>query len=339
MHLKIASFDTDTRPFLIAEIGNNHEGDHGRAYELVAAALDAGVDAVKVQVIDPPRLVNVAQAERIAQLSRFALPIEVFGEMAARTRKGGACFMASAFDVDSLARIAPFCDAIKLASGDLTFDLLLERAAALGQPMVLSTGMARMDEISHAVSLIERHLPAGHRLDERLALLHCVSLYPTTIEQANLLAISALQGRFGLTTGYSDHTLGIEAALVALGMGGRVIEKHFTLDKATSSFRDHALSADPAEMTRLATIVRNFGALQGDGEKGDAIADAAMAQAVRRSAVLARDLPAGAALAAADLDFVRPGGGISPADAPAIIGRRLASALARHTVLAPAHLA
>lgn len=335
--MKIASFDTDKRPFLIAEIGNNHEGDHGRAYELVAAALAAGVDAVKVQVIDPQRLVNVAQVERVAQLSRFALPIEVFGEMAARTRKGGACFMASAFDVDSLARIAPLCDAIKLASGDLTFDPLLVRAASLGQPMVLSTGMARMAEISHAVSLIEGHLPAGDRIDERLALLHCVSLYPTAIEQANLLAMSALRNRFGLTTGYSDHTLGIEAALVALGMGARIIEKHFTLDKATSAFRDHALSADPAEMTRLAAIVRNFGALQGDGEKGDAIADASMAQAVRRSAVLARDLPAGAALTAADLDFVRPGGGIAPADASVIVGRRLACAAARHTVLTPSH--
>jgi N,N'-diacetyllegionaminate synthase len=337
MHLKIASFDTDQRPFLIAEIGNNHEGDHGRAYELVAAALASGVDAVKVQVIDPARLVNVAQAERIAQLSRFSLPIEVFGEMSAQTRKGGACFMASAFDIDSLTRIAPFCDAIKLASGDLTFDQLLAHAATLGQPMVLSTGMSRMAEVAHAVDLIERNLPAGSRLDERLALLHCVSLYPTAIEQANLSAMSALRNRFGLTTGYSDHTLGIEAALVALGMGARVIEKHFTLDKATSAFRDHALSADPAEMTRLASIVRSFVRLQGDGEKGEAIADAAMALAVRRSAVSVRDLPAGVVLTAGDLDFVRPGGGIAPADASAIVGRRLARAVPRHTVLTPAH--
>ncbi len=336
--MKIASFDTAHRPFLIAEIGNNHEGDHGRAYELVAAALAAGVDAVKVQIIDPPRLVNVAQAERIAQLGRFALPIGVFAEMAERTRKGGACFMASAFDVDSLARIAPMCDAIKLASGDLTFDPLLARAAMLGQPLVLSTGMARMEEVAHAVRLIEQHLPAGSRLVDRLALLHCVSLYPTGIEQANLNAMTSLRNAFGLTTGYSDHTLGIEAALVALGMGAQVIEKHFSLDKATSAFRDHALSADPSEMSRLAKIVRNFGSLLGDGEKGDAIADAGMAQAVRRSVVCARDLPAGAALTLEDLDFVRPGGGIAPADATAIVGRRLAISVTRHTVLSPAHL-
>ena len=336
--MKIAAFDTEVRPFLIAEIGNNHEGDHGHAYELVAAALDAGVDAVKVQVIDPPRLVNLAQQERIAQLTRFVLPLEVFAEMAERTRRGGACFMASAFDTGSLARIAPLCDAIKLASGDLTFDPLLVAAAGLGKPMVLSTGMATLAEIAHAVGLIGRSLPTGLALPDHLALLHCVSLYPTQAAQANLGAIETLRSRFGLATGYSDHTLGIEAALVALGLGARILEKHFTLDKNRSSFRDHALSADPADMRRLATVVRAYRELLGDGEKGSAIADAGMAEAVRRSAVLARDLAAGARLASADIDFVRPGTGIPPGRAASLVGRILKVALPRHTVLRPEDL-
>ena len=336
--MRLGNLDTDVRPILIAEIGNNHEGDKGVAFALVAAALDVGVDVVKVQIIDPPRLVNIAQTERIAQLTRFVLPIDVFAEMAERTRRGGALFMASAFDTASLARIAPLCDAIKLASGDLTFDLLLAAAASLGKPMVLSTGMAKMGEIDHAVALIGRHLRTGISPSEALALLHCVSLYPTGLEQANLAAMHTLAERFGLTTGYSDHTLGIEAALVALGMGARVIEKHFTLDKAYSAFRDHALSADPGEMRRLAQIVRGFRQLRGDGQKGDAIADAGMAQAVRRSAVLARDLPAGAVLTLADIDFVRPGAGIPPAAAAGLAGRRLREAKARHAVLSPEDL-
>ena len=337
MLVRIGPFDTDTRPFLIAEIGNNHEGDPGQAFELVAAALEACVDAVKVQIIDPPRLVNIAQAERIAQLTRFALPLEVFARMAEQTRKGGACFMASAFDADSLSRIAPLCDAIKIASGDLTFDPLLAAAAAAGKPMVLSTGMARIEEIDHAVSLIGRHLHTGQQLETMLALLHCVSLYPTGLTQANLSTMHTLRDRFGLTTGYSDHTLGIEAALVALGMGARILEKHFTLDKAKSTFRDHALSADPLEMRRLAKVVRNFPALGGDGQKGEAIADAGMAPAVRRSAVLARDLPAGAKVTDADIDFVRPGGGIAPGAVKGIVGRKLKAAQPRHTVLSPEH--
>ena len=335
--MRIAAFDTDVRPLLIAEIGNNHEGDRGQALELVAAALDAGVDAVKIQIIDPPRLVNIAQTERIAQLTRFALPLEVFAEMAERTRRGGALFMASAFDVGSLTRIAPFCDAIKLASGDLTFDPLLEAAASLGKPLVLSTGMSNVEEIAHAVALIGYQLPSGKTLLEGLALLHCVSLYPTGLEQAGLATMNMLAKRFNLTTGYSDHTLGIEAALVALGMGARVIEKHFTLNKTQSAFRDHALSADPREMRRLAEMVRGFPQLLGDGEKNGSFADAAMAPAVRRSAVLSRDLPAGARLTQADLDFVRPGSGIPPADVASLIGRPLRSALTRHTVLSPEH--
>ena len=335
--MRIAAFDTDVRPLLIAEIGNNHEGDKGHALELVAAALDAGVDAVKVQVIDPPRLVNIAQTERIAQLSRFKLPLEVFAEMSERSHNGGALFMASAFDTGSLARIAPLCDAIKLASGDLTFDPLLMAAAALGKPMVLSTGMSDMEEISHAVALIGRHLPPGKSLAEALAVLHCVSLYPTDLAQAGLATIQTLGKRFDLTVGYSDHTLGIETALVALGMGARVIEKHFTLDKARSAFRDHALSADPGEMRRLAELVRGFRQMMGDGEKGGGFADAAMAPANRRSIVLARDLPAGSRLTQADLDFVRPGSGISPVDAAEVIGRTLQCALVRHTVLSPEH--
>ena len=337
--MRIGAFDTNTRPILIAEIGNNHEGDSGHAYELVAAALDAGVDAVKVQVIDPPRLVNIAQTERVAQLTRFVLPLEVFARMAEQTRAGGACFMASAFDIVSLSRIAPLCDAIKLASGDLTFDPLLAAAAEIGKPMVLSTGMARMEEIDHAVALLRRHLPSGQTMEARLSLLHCVSLYPTKLAQANLSTMHALRDRFGLTTGYSDHTLGIEAALVALGMGAQIVEKHFTLDKAKSAFRDHALSADPVEMRRLAQVVRNFPALQGDGQKGEVIADAAMAQAVRRSAVLVRDMPAGSILRPADIDFVRPGGGIAPGAAIELVGRALKVGVPRHTVLTPEHFA
>ncbi|MFN0161681.1 MAG: N-acetylneuraminate synthase family protein [Burkholderiales bacterium] len=330
--MRIGRFDSAARPILIAEIGNNHEGDAGHARELVAAALEAGADAVKVQVIDPPRLVNIAQAERIAQLGRFVLPLQVFVELAEQTRAGGAAFMASAFDVDSLAHIAPHCDALKVASGDLTFDALLVAAASHGPPVVLSTGMARMAEVARAVDVFAG-ATVTHPLEERLALLHCVSLYPTGPGQANLGAIGALAAAFGLPTGYSDHTLGIEAALVALGLGARIIEKHFTIDKARSAFRDHALSADPAEFARLAGVVRGYRELLGSGRKDEKIADAASAAAVRRSAVAARDLAAGTVLAAADLDYVRPGDGISPAHTATITGRHLRRALPRHAVI------
>jgi len=331
--MKIGDLDTAGRPILIAEIGNNHEGDRERAMALVDSALESGVDAVKIQIIDPARLVNISQQERIAQLSRFALPMETMAEMAARTRKGGALFLASAFDLDSLARIAPLCDAIKLASGDLDFHPLLAAAARLGKPVLMSTGMATLAEIRAAVDVIERNLPQRDELPARLALLHCVSLYPTQPGQANLRGMQLLSETFSLTTGYSDHTLGIEVALIALGLGARIVEKHFTLDKTRAGFRDHALSADPADMRRLAQAVRSFAEILGDGEKDDRIADRGMAAVARRSIVAIRDLPAGTRLRAEDFDFVRPGTGIPPSRLAEVTGKLLNKPLARHAML------
>ena len=331
--MNIGANDTDQRPLLIAEIGNNHEGDPAQALALVDAALEAGVDGVKIQVIDPSRLVNISQVDRIAQLARFRLTDDVIGAMAERTRKTGAWFMASAFDVGSHERVEPYCDAIKIASGDLNFHPLLAAVARIGKPIVLSTGMATLDEIREAVGVIGANLPAGMQLREQLALLHCVSLYPTAPEQANLNAMRLLSDTFDLTIGYSDHTLGIDVALLALGLGAKIIEKHFTLDKSRSSFRDHALSADPTEMRRLAVAVRSFDAVLGDGQKGEQIADRSMAAAVRRSIVAARDLPVGAMLAMADLDFVRPGGGIPPSGLTRVLGKTLRRGVSRHAVL------
>lgn len=328
--MKIGGLEPAREPLLIAEIGNNHEGDPAAARALAERALDCGAHIVKFQVIDPPRLVAAQETARLAQLARFRLPDEVFAEIAWLVRSRGGLFMASVFDVDSLQRVLPFLDAVKIASGDLDFDALVAAAARSGKPVVLSTGMATLPEIEHAVEVFRSSLPAGTQLGERLALLHCVSLYPTAPEQANLAAMATLRERFGLVTGYSDHVMGIEVASLALGLGAAIIEKHFTLDKNTSAFRDHALSADPAELARLAVLVRRAGAIRGAGTKDAGIADRAAAQAARRSIVSARDLEAGAVLGAADLDYLRPGGGLSPSRAREVIGRTLRRALRRH---------
>jgi N,N'-diacetyllegionaminate synthase len=334
----IGTYDTAARPLLIAEIGNNHEGDAGLALELADAAVEAGADAVKVQVIDPPRLVNVAEAARIAQLSRFRLAPEVFGEMARRVRTRGRLFFASVFDCSTLAEMQHDLDAIKIASGDLNFDPLLEVAAASGRPIVLSTGMSTMDEIVRAVGVIAAGTAAPLLLADRLAVLHCVSLYPTPLEHANLAGIVQIARRVGVTIGYSDHTLGTEAALVALALGARIIEKHFTLNKKQSSFRDHALSADPDELARLAAAMRTFDAMVGNGSREEVTSDAATRTAARRSIVAARALPQGTTLQPADLDYVRPAGGIPPSQARLLFGRRLRRALRHHEIIQQADL-
>jgi N-acetylneuraminate synthase/N,N'-diacetyllegionaminate synthase len=334
----IGGHDLNRQRLLIAEIGNNHEGDPQLALELVAAAAEAGVDAIKVQVIDPLRLVNRSQTERIAQLTRFRLPLAVLAQMAEAARARGVLFLASAFDTDSLTALAPLIAAVKIASGDLDFTPLLVCAAGLGKPILLSTGMATLAEVRTAVETIAAHRPAGDALAEQLVLLHCVSLYPAPLAEANLRAIATLREAFGLTVGYSDHTLGTEAAVAALALGARVIEKHFTLDKRRTTFRDHALSADPEDMARLAAAVHAYEAMLGGGAKEPSAAELEMAGAARRSIVAARDLPAGTQLSAADLDCVRPRNGMLPAAAASLIGRRLRAPLQRHDLVLESHL-
>ncbi|MEA3192946.1 MAG: N,N-diacetyllegionaminate synthase [Betaproteobacteria bacterium] len=333
--MKIGALDTDREVLLIAEIGNNHEGDPRAALALAERALDCGAHIVKFQLIEPERLVSVEQTERVKQLSRFKLPVSVYQDIARRVHERRGIFMASAFDVDTLAAILPTLDAVKIASGDLDFDPLLALAAKSGKPVVLSTGMATLPEIEHAVATFRAALPVGARLEERLALLHCVSLYPTQPEQANLEGIATLRNKFGLVIGYSDHVLGIDVALMSLGAGARIIEKHFTLDKNTSAFRDHALAADPGEMSRLAALVRGAKRIIGGGAKDDSIADRASARAVRRSVVAARALGEGTVLAAADFDYVRPGEGLPPTRAAELIGRKLRRSLRRHELIRP----
>ena len=324
--------DLTRERILIAEIGNNHEGDSNLAIEMALAAVEAGADAVKVQVIDPERLVHASQTQRIEQLNRFRLPIRTFEKMAETIHSKGALFMASAFDVDSLEAISPLLDAIKIASGDLDFHPLLIKAASLDKPMILSTGMHSLEEIQTSVDLIASSISPG-LLAERLALLHCVSLYPAPLADANLSTIQTLQETFHLTVGYSDHTLGIEAAVASLSLGARIVEKHFTLDKTRATFRDHALSADPADMRRLADVMHQYDAMLGSGMKVISDAEMEMGRAARRSIVAARDLPAGTILQLADIDCVRPRNGLSPSAVNRLIGKRLVTELGRHELI------
>ena len=329
----IREHDTAERPLLIAEIGNNHEGDPALAFELADAAMEAGADAVKVQIIQPERLVNVAEVERIAQLTRFRLDRAVFAEMARRVRARGGLFLASVFDCRTLSELAPELDAIKIASGDLDFDPMLEIAAASGRPVILSTGMSTMDEIERAAGIVKAALPTGVRLEDQLAILHCVSLYPTPLEDANLNAIVRIRERLRLTTGYSDHTLGIEAALIALSLGARIIEKHFTLDPTKSSFRDHALSASPGQLAALARAMHAYDRIVGTGGRDKVTADEPTRAVARRSIVAARRLGAGTVLQAEDLDYVRPAVGLPPSATRAVVGRRLKRELAMHELI------
>jgi len=320
--MRIGTFDTNQRVLVIAEIGNNHEGSAERALALVRAAAAAGADAVKVQTFRTEHFVNRRQADRFARLKSFELPIDAFAAVSTEARALGLLFIATPLDLHSAAALEPIVDAYKIASGDITFEPLLGTVAATGKPVILSTGASTLDEVDLAAARLRAAWPADAAAD-RLGILHCVSSYPAPIEEVNLRAIRTLADRCGATAGYSDHTLGIDAAVTAVAAGAAIVEKHLTLDKQFSDFRDHQLSADPQDLRDLVARIRQTERMLGTADKRVQPSEAEMRDAIRRSAVMARDGRAGEPLMADDVTWLRPAGGLTPGAERALIGRRL----------------
>jgi len=318
--VRIGEIDVRERVLVVAEIGNNHEGDYGRARELVAAAAEAGVPAVKMQTFRTERFVSSADPARVEQLRRFELTFDQFGELAELAHSLGLLFLSTPLDLESANFLAGVVDGFKIASGDNDFYPLIERVAASELPLVVSTGVSDLGQVERTVAAVE-----GVRSDARdsLALLHCVSAYPADPSQLNLRAIPFLAERFPYAIGYSDHALGSTAALAAVALGARIVEKHFTLEGIESDFRDHALSATPAQMGELVREVASLEQMLGSAGKEVDPGEAGINSAIRRSIAAAGDLEAGRTLAADDLMWVRPGTGLRPGHESELVGRTL----------------
>ncbi len=324
--MRIGDFDTDERVLIVAEIGNNHEGDVGLAEEMIRLAADAGADAVKFQTFRTEDYVSARDRERFDRLKSFELSADQFNHLAGTARRSGLLFLSTPFDLRSVACLAPLVDAFKIASGDNTFYPLLERVADVGRPMIISTGLATQDEIERAKQTVEARWERGS-VRQELALLHCVSAYPVPQDQANLAAIPTIRAAFECTVGYSDHTLGIEAAVLAVAVGARIVEKHFTIDRAYSEFRDHQLSADPAQLTALVHRVREVESMLGHGEIDVQPVESEARHTLRRSIVTRRALAPGDLIRGDDLTWVRPAGGLAPGEEALIVGRETCCAV------------
>lgn len=319
--MKIGNVDLDKDVLIVAEIGNNHEGDLALAEDLIARAAACGVQAVKFQTIVPERLVGPDQTQRLEQLRRFALSDAAHRRLHRAAANASVMFLSTPFDLGSVAMLDPLVPAFKVASGDNDFVPLLECIAKTGKPVLLSTGMTELAGVKAAMEPLRR-VWRETNADPGLALMHCVSAYPTPAVEANLRSILALAS-LGATVGYSDHTLGVGAPPLAVALGARVIEKHFTISHDHSDFRDHKLSANPAQLKELVERVREANILLGDGVKRVMPSETETAKAARRSIVAIRDLPAGHVLAWGDLTWLRPAGGLPPGREAALIGRRL----------------
>lgn len=314
--------------FIVAEAGVNHNGSLSIARRLVEAAVNAGADAVKFQSFRADRLVSRdcpkveyqkrgtnAGESHFEMLRRLELSPQAHRELISQCRRWGILFMSSPFDEGSADLLEDLgVLAYKIPSGEITNFPLLSHVARKGKPVILSTGMATLEEVEAAVRTIQE---AGNR---ELILLHCVSNYPADPADANLRAMQTMAAHFGLPVGYSDHTPGVEVALAAVALGACVIEKHFTLDKEMPG-PDHRASAAPEELAALVRGIRLVDSALGDGRKVPASSEIPMSAVIRKSIVAARNISTGTPLAADSLTAKRPGTGLSPALREQLLGR------------------
>jgi sialic acid synthase SpsE len=320
--------------FVIAEIGLNHDGDPSRALALVDAAASAGASAIKLQSLRANTLVAPERPAGRATLAHVAAPSlrEVFARyeldeaahraVAARARRHGLAWLSSPFDepaVDMLVRLD--CDALKIASGDITHHRLIACAAATGKPLVISTGLSTLEEVAAAVTCARE---GGAR---SLALLHCVSAYPTPDDQQNLAAIRTLATVFGLPVGLSDHTATAAGVAAAVALGASLYERHIKRSEADVVI-DAAVSSSPEA---LATIIATAAATQarlGSGRRAAQAAEQANRQGSRRALYATRDLAAGTIVSDADVIALRPEQGLSASRWRELTGTRLRRAVA-----------
>lgn len=314
------SCDQTNKVFIVAEIGNNHEGNFDLAMEMMEAAAKTGVDAVKFQTFIPEKYVSCEDSNRLERLNKFKLSNEQYLRLAKRARELNVIFFSTPFDLESAAFLNKIQPIFKISSGDNNFYPLIDEVASYKKPTIISSGLVNLDALKNIVNYWNR---IGGE-DKNLIIMHCVSGYPVPEDQANLRVISSLKNVFpNLIIGYSDHTIGIQACILSVAVGARVIEKHFTLSKTQSDFRDHMLSADPGEMENLVTKVRQASVLLGHEEKKIQDCEIDMQIPMRRSIAASCNLKAGHLITKRDLMWVRPGSGIPVGEENEVIGKKI----------------
>ncbi|MBY0408130.1 MAG: N-acetylneuraminate synthase [Rickettsiales bacterium] len=354
--------------YLIAEAGVNHDGSEASARELVDIAADSGADAVKFQLFSPEALVTPSahtadyqsknlkdtQVSQRQMLEKLTLPTGAMARLWEYCEKKNIDFLCTPFDAQSLNELVATTQMpyLKLASGEVTNGPLLLAAARTGMPVILSTGMSSLDEISAALSVLYYgyHNAAGFParasvatpemladLREKVTLLQCVSQYPAPVHTTNLLAMDTLEQTFSLYIGLSDHSLGLTMSIAAAARGARIIEKHFTYDVAARG-PDHAASLSPEGLKALVAAIRDVSQGLGTGEKECQIEEASTRSVARRSVVAATAIPRGTPFTEQNLTAKRPASGLSPNRLWELLGRVAKRDYAAEEFIDPAEL-
>lgn len=287
--------------YIIAEVGGNHDGDFNQAVILIYEAKKAGADAVKFQIYDAAKLVHPNEPALkqdkgyTKQIDRFrALEFShtQWMEIIQVCESEEIDFMATCFDLETLELYEPYMKMIKISSGDLTYKALIRKAATYNKPVILSTGMATIQEI----------VAVSHWCTEPI-FMHCVSSYPCNDSDVNIDVVSCLKYRFINKIGYSDHTIGITACIAAVALGASIIEKHFTLDK-TRDWGDHPLSSNTEELAELVQHVQRIDKMKGSDKPSKC--EALTAPHFRRGAYSATTIRKGELITYDNISVLRP---------------------------------
>ncbi|MBU0532279.1 N-acetylneuraminate synthase [Candidatus Micrarchaeota archaeon] len=315
--------------FIIAEAGVNHNGSVELAKKLIDAAVDAKADAIKFQTFKAEELAteHVEKADyqkssteknesQLEMLKKLELSEEEFKELYDYCQKKGIIFLSTPFDyqsADLLERLGILT--YKISSGDLNNYPFLSYVAKKGKPIILSTGMSTIDEISRAIQSI-------HNTGKNdVILLQCTSSYPAPFDEINLRVMDTLRKKFSIPVGFSDHTVGIEVPLAAVALGASVIEKHFTLDRSMDG-PDHKASIEPKELKLLIRSVRNVEAALGSSDKKPMLSEKDLRIIARKKIVAVKDIKKGEILSFESLSFKRSSIGLDPSSANSLIGKK-----------------
>lgn len=324
------------RVLIIAEAGQNHNGDYERARQLIDVAKAAGVDVVKFQT-GVPELVMSRYAQKaeyqkaatardesqLAMNRKINLPLEAFRPLRDYCAQAGIEFLSTPFDLVSVDLLAGLGLAtFKIPSGEITNLPYLRKIGALGRKVIVSSGMCRLGEIETALDVL---VEAGTRRDD-LLVMHCNTEYPTPYRDVNLRAMLTIRDALKVLVGYSDHSLGIEVPVAAVALGAVAIEKHFTLDKSLPG-PDHQASLEPDELAEMVRAIRHIEEALGDGVKRVTPSESKNLTVARKSVHAARPLAVGETLTEADFIMKRPGDGISPMELARVVGRKLRRAV------------
>jgi N,N'-diacetyllegionaminate synthase len=318
------------KTIFIAEAGVNHNASLETALKLVDVAASAGATYVKFQTAVPREVMTETASKadyqvssdspgesQLAMAERIHLPLTAFETIAAHCADVGIGFLTTPFDLQSLDAVKTLgMDFLKIPSGEITNVPFLRAVAATRLPIILSTGLSTVAEVVFA---IETLIEAGARREE-LTLLHCTTAYPTPLEDANVKAITALNNATGLPVGFSDHTTGFMATLMAVALGAPMIEKHFTLDRSLPG-PDHQASIEPHELAELITLIGQAETALGTGEKRATPSESINRAIVRRSIVARTAIYQGEALTEQNVTTKRPEGGIPASDWDAVVGK------------------